>query len=153
MVALPINLVWEISPIKNNINKQMKKILILIILISTISCKTNMNFTIEKSFSTSKIPSGSGIIKSNNKYYVVGDDSPYLFILDNDLNIIDQKELIDTKSLNETRIKKSKKPDFEAFEKINDQEFVIFGSGSKLPERVIFIKILKENNKINKIMK
>jgi hypothetical protein len=83
----------------------------------------------------------------------VGDDSPYLFILDNDLKIIDQKELIDTKSLNETRIKKSKKPDFEAFEKINDQEFVIFGSGSKLPERGIFIKILLENNKINKIMK
>lgn len=112
-----------------------------------------MNFTTEKSFSTSKIPSGSGIIKSNDKYYVIGDDSPYLFILDKNLNTIDQKELIDLKDLNGTRVKKSKKPDFEAFEKINDQEFVIFGSGSKLPERGIFIRILLENDIIQNIKK
>lgn len=112
-----------------------------------------MTFTIEKSFTTSKIPSGSGIIKSNDKYYVVGDDSPYLFILDKNLNTIDQKELVNIKDLNGKRIKKYKKPDFEAFEKINDQEFVIFGSGSKLPERGVFIKILLENNNLQNIKK
>ncbi len=112
-----------------------------------------MQFTQDKSFTTNKIPSGSGIIKSNDKYYVVGDDSPYLFILDKDLNTIDQKELIFVKDFDGTRIKKSKKPDFEAFEKISDQEFVIFGSGSRLPERGVFVRILLENNKILNIKK
>ncbi|WP_405325980.1 DUF6929 family protein [Leeuwenhoekiella sp. LLG6367-2.1] len=89
------------------------------------------------------IPSGSGIIASANSYYVIGDDSPFLFSLNSDFEITSKTPLVeDFTFLENGRIPKSEKPDFEALERIDKHEMVVFGSGSKSPQRDVFIRIL-----------
>lgn len=92
------------------------------------------------------VPSGSGLVKFGDAYYVIGDDSPFLFHLDKAFNIISKIRLIDSDSSLGERIIKSKKPDFEAMEMIGDDELVIFGSGSKSPERDVFVRVFLNNN-------
>lgn len=89
----------------------------------------------------SNIPSGSGIAKSGDNYYVVGDDSPYLFLLDKDFKTISKTLLIDLEYDADHRITKAEKPDFEALELIADNQLIVFGSGSKSPHRDIFMLI------------
>lgn len=91
---------------------------------------------------TEKIPSGSGIIKSSDIYYIVGDDSPFLFALNSDFKTISKTPLLGTVSFSDKRIIKSEKPDFEALELIKKNEIVVFGSGSKSPQRDVFMRIL-----------
>lgn len=88
------------------------------------------------------VPSGSGLVKHGDTYYVIGDDSPYLFCLDKVFNIISKTRLVDSGNIIDGRIIKSEKPDFESLEMIGENEMVIFGSGSKSPERDIFIRVL-----------
>ncbi|MFN3999171.1 DUF6929 family protein [Algoriphagus sp.] len=107
-----------------------------------------MEITIFDEIKIENIPSGSGIIKSGQLYYVIGDDSPFLFCLNNDFKIVSKTPLVDTANFSEKRIEKSIKPDFEALELISDSEIVIFGSGSKSPERNIFMRILLKDSLI-----
>jgi hypothetical protein len=93
-----------------------------------------------------EIPSGSGITILNDNYYVIGDDSPFLFTLTSELEIIDKLLLVDSVNLLDGRILKSEKPDLEALEIINDKELIIFGSGSKSPQRDVFYRIVVGNN-------
>ena len=102
-----------------------------------------MTLTIVDEIQLEKIPSGSGIIKSGEIYYVVGDDSPYLYSLNRDFKTISKTPLLDPRDLSE-RILKSEKPDFEGMELIDKNEIVVFGSGSKSPQRNIFLRILLE---------
>ncbi len=75
-------------------------------------------------------------------YYVIGDDSPFLFSLNKEFKTITRTRLLDSVNYPDERIIKPKKPDFEAIEMIGKNELVIFGSGSKSPQRNIFIRIL-----------
>ena len=100
-----------------------------------------MTLTIVDEIQLEKIPSGSGIIKSGEVYYVVGDDSPFLYSLDRDFKTISKTPLLAPVDFSE-RILKSEKPDFEAMELIDKNEIVVFGSGSKSPQRNIFLRIL-----------
>ncbi len=102
-----------------------------------------MELSIETERIVAGLPSGSGIAKHGELYFAIGDDSPFLFTLDQEFQVIDQMLIIDNPP-SEYRIKKDDKPDFEAMELINDNELVVFGSGSKSPERDIFIRILLE---------
>lgn len=104
-----------------------------------------MKITIQDERNLDNIPSGSGIIKSVDNYFIIGDDSPYLFFLDKDFKIISKTALFDTDNFLDERIVKSKKPDFEAIELIDQNEIVIFGSGSKSPHRNIFFRILLQD--------
>jgi hypothetical protein len=104
-----------------------------------------MTLTIVDEIQLEKIPSGSGIIKSGEIYYVVGDDSPYLYSLNRDFKTIFKTPLLDPADFSE-RILKSEKPDFEAMELIDKKEIVVFGSGSKSPQRNIFLRILLEDS-------
>lgn len=107
---------------------------------------TNINHT-----ELENVPSGSGITKFNDAYYVIGDDSPYLFRLDKAFNTVDKTRLVASNNITNGRIIKSEKPDFESLERIGENEMVIFGSGSKSPERDIFIRVLfKESIEIEK---
>ena len=87
------------------------------------------------------IPSGSGIAKSGNGYYVIGDDSPYLYFLNKRFEILSKTLISNDKNFNGKRIVKAEKADFETLELINDNELVIFGSGGKSPQRDVFVRV------------
>lgn len=88
------------------------------------------------------IPSASGIAARGNHYYVIGDDSPFLFLLDPDLKIISKILIYPLEEGMEGDVfSKPIKPDFEAIEIIGDREILIFGSGSLSPYRNRFIRI------------
>ncbi|MDM0022948.1 DUF6929 family protein [Variovorax saccharolyticus] len=61
-----------------------------------------------------KLPSGSGMSWHRGRYFVVGDDSPYLFVLDRKFAITDRVLLKDYPVQADGRISKKLKPDFEA---------------------------------------
>ncbi len=109
-----------------------------------------MKITILDELKIEQIPSGSGIVRSGDLYYVIGDDSPFLFSLNSDFKTISKTPLLDTGSFSDGRIKKSKKPDFEALELIGKGELVVFGSGSRSPQRDLFLRILLDPLSIEK---
>ncbi|MEO8934595.1 MAG: hypothetical protein ABI295_09815 [Xanthomarina sp.] len=87
------------------------------------------------------LPSASGIVKHNEDYYVIGDDSPYLFHLDKDFELLSKTLICAPDKLQGNTIPKIYKPDFEAMEMVSDTEILIFGSGSKSPERDVCILV------------
>ena len=92
------------------------------------------------------IPSASGIVKYNEDFFVIGDDSPYLFHIDPKFNLLSKKLIHSSGKLEGNIIPKFHKPDFEAMEMVSDTQILIFGSGSKSPERdvCVFVDIEKE---------
>lgn len=85
--------------------------------------------------------SASGIVKSGDKYYVISDDSPYLFTLDRNYDVISRLPIIPIDNPLTQRIEKAIKPDFEALDLVGENEIIAFGSGSKSPERDVFLRI------------
>lgn len=100
-----------------------------------------MKITLFNHLQLDEIPSGSGIAKCGNDYYVIGDDSPFLYKLDENLKIIAKTLISDAIPTEGNRIIKSEKPDFETLELINENELVVFGSGSKSPQRDVFVRV------------
>lgn len=86
--------------------------------------------------------SGSGMAYFNNHFYIVGDDDPYLAKVDKTGEILEKWQIWDTTDVKDGRINKKVKHDFEAvslFPYEDDTLLLIFGSGSKSPQRdVIF---------------
>ncbi|MGD8172721.1 DUF6929 family protein [Vibrio sp. TRT 21S02] len=80
------------------------------------------------------LPSASGVVVTDNQIFAVGDDSPWLYQLDNDFKI-EQKQMIKHYPVRDNgRIVKKVKPDFEALDNIEvngRDSFVMLGSGSK----------------------
>jgi hypothetical protein len=109
-----------------------------------------MNLKLNKTVSIPDIPSASGIAKYGTHYFVVGDDSPYLFEIDANFQIVRKIRLFSEEELIGKRIPKAKKPDFEALEIIDNKELIIFGSGSKSPQRNLFIRIHLDSMEIKK---
>lgn len=87
------------------------------------------------------VPSASGIVKVKDGFYVIGDDSPYLFHLDKNFELLSKTKIYSSEKLQENIIPKFYKPDFEAMEMISETEVLIFGSGSKSPERDVCMLI------------
>lgn len=122
---------------------------LLLLTVFTQACQhRDMKITVLDKIKIEKIPSGSGIIKANDVYYVIGDDSPFLFSLNRNFKTISKTPLLDTTNFSDKRIIKSEKPDFEALELIDDDEIVVFGSGSKSPQRDVFLRILLKDSLI-----
>lgn len=116
--------------------------LLLIVSIAQ-TCNTDlMHITILDKIKLEHIPSGSGILKTDSGYYVIGDDSPFLFSLDREFQVTSKTPLVQTPALSDGRIPKAEKPDLESLERIGQNEMVMFGSGSKSPQRDVFIHIL-----------
>lgn len=88
-----------------------------------------------------EVPSASGIVKLNESFYVIGDDSPYLFQIDKNFSLLSKSLIYASDKLQGNTIPKIDKPDFEAMERISDTEILVFGSGSKSPERDVCILI------------
>lgn len=104
-----------------------------------------MKFEVINAEILDKIPSASGIVKMGDSYFVAGDDSPFLFCLSHNFSEISRIKIFSADKVEGDRITKKHKPDFEAMEKINEQEIAIFGSGSKSPQRDYFISVMLED--------
>ncbi len=87
------------------------------------------------------IPGASGIVKADDLIYIIGDNSPFLFTLNDQLEVISRLPIYQMHDLEGDTIRKRLKPDFEAMEMVGKDELLIFGSGSKSPERDILIHI------------
>lgn len=98
-----------------------------------------MKFKIHQQKSLDNIPSASGLVKAGPFFYVLGDDSPFLFRLDEDFKQVARISILPNE-LRE-RIPKPEKPDFEALEMISENEMLGFGSGSLSPQRDRMIRI------------
>jgi hypothetical protein len=101
-----------------------------------------MDFQLLHKTVSTDVPSASGMVKHLGFHFIVGDDSPYLFKLDGEFALISKFPILpDWGALTTDRIPKKDKPDFEAMEKIGEKELVVFGSGSKSPQRDQFLRI------------
>jgi hypothetical protein len=103
-------------------------------LLSACNSGEKMNAKIENSETLHEIPSASGIEFLDGKYWLIGDNSPWLFEV-NDVFEVAEKHLIFSMDFTENgTIPKSKKHDFEAMTALNwegDSALFVFGSGSK----------------------
>jgi hypothetical protein len=87
------------------------------------------------------VPSASGIAVCGDLIYAIGDDSPFLHELDGHLRPLSKWPMFPSEMMENGRIPKSEKPDLEAMEFVSSEELVIFGSGSKSPERDVFVRV------------
>lgn len=112
-------------------------------LILFITSNRNMDnlVTIESSLHLPNVSSGSGMAIVEDKIFIVGDDSPYLYELNREF-MLSNKHLLVEDLPTEGRIPKAVKPDFEcmAEEKTDHGTSLwMFGSGSKSPERDLLV--------------
>jgi len=97
-----------------------------------------------------EIPSASGVVVVNNEIWMVGDDSPYLFQFDMNLDLIQKYKISAADSMFNNRVVKSEKADFESLA-VFKNDLLILSSGSKVNFRdSIFIFNLEKSQLIRK---
>ncbi|MCO6499680.1 MAG: hypothetical protein J5I47_04780 [Vicingus serpentipes] len=129
----------------NEVLSVLSFLFIIQIIFIVISCnKSNMIVRIIQHKLITGLPSASGITILNNSLYIIGDDTPFLYKLDEDFFISEQIKIHDAVPGLDGRISKQIKPDLEAITEVKwgkDKDILIFGSGSKSPEREALIRI------------
>ena len=136
----------------------LNKFLIVITTIMLVSCHNNNNITIELSnpeiYQLDQLPSASGVSIYNDTLYIVGDDSPWLYTLDQELNIVKRTQIAVVDSSIVGRVPKKKKSDFECTELIfnsGHMELLIISSGSLMHTRdTAFIIRIESDNQLFK---
>ncbi|ALI98453.1 hypothetical protein DC20_04985 [Rufibacter tibetensis] len=113
------------------------------------SCQSDAESTttptavIRKKLVLEGIPSASGIERVGDQYYVIGDDSPYLFTLDKNFKVVNKVQLFEASSVVEGRIPKPVKPDLEAITLVTLEGgqpcLLIVGSGATQPRNTGFL--------------
>jgi len=101
-----------------------------------------MELTILSKHLLEGVPSASGIEMVDNAFYVICDNSPWIFKLNNQYEIVDKFQIVPVNELVDGIIPKTAKPDFEAITSIKwgpDTMLLVFGSGSKSPERDVMV--------------
>ena len=96
------------------------------------------------------VPSASGIEIIDGAIYLIGDNSPFLFQLDSNYSLKEKIEIVSAGEAANGIIPKSVKPDYEAMataKQENETVLLIFGSGSKSPERDSLLIIHPRSNK------
>jgi len=98
------------------------------------------------------LSSASGVAVNNGNYFIVGDDTPWLYELDSDLNIIKKIQIAKTAYTQSGRVPKKLKSDFESMEIITDdnsKKLIIISSGSTITTRdTAFIVDLSNSERI-----
>ena len=93
-----------------------------------------------------EITGASGLAKCGGFYYALGDNSSFLFKLNDRFNIIHKYPIYTPEGHDgDSPIPKSHKPDFEAFDVVGENKMIGLGSGSKSPERDRAIVIALDN--------
>ncbi len=112
-------------------------VLLVVVSICAISCKSNRNpeiiLTDIEITHHDNLSSASGISLDSDGYYIIGDDTPWLYKVDNNLEIIDSIKVSKIDSSINNRIPKKLKADFECADIItvdNHTEIIIISSGS-----------------------
>lgn len=93
-----------------------------------------MNAKIDNSVTLHEIPSASGIEFLDGRYWLIGDNSPWLFEVNDRFEVAEKRPIFSMDFTENGTIPKSKKHDFEAMTALNwegDSALFIFGSGSK----------------------
>jgi hypothetical protein len=109
-----------------------------VFLLTSCDSENKMNITIESRILLDQVPSASGIEFINNKFWVIGDNSPWLFELNDKLILLNKYQIFSTDSMEGETIPKKNKHDYEAMTSLlweGNSALFIFGSGSKSPER------------------
>jgi hypothetical protein len=86
----------------------------------------------------SEVPSASGLEHIGDDYYVIGDNAPWVFVLDRSFHMTSKFSLGTYSATEGGVMTKSAKHDFEAMTEMKwngDDYLFIFGSGSKQPYR------------------
>ncbi|RLD38389.1 MAG: hypothetical protein DRI74_03990 [Bacteroidetes bacterium] len=106
--------------------------ILLLFLLLTSGCNTNneKSISIQQFISIENISAGSGICKTEEGLWVIGDDSPYLYLIDDKGETQEKYLLSKIPSSGQENYSKSIKPDFEAMDVFNDT-LLIIGSGSQ----------------------
>lgn len=102
----------------------------------------DMDIRIDGPIVNRTLPSGSGMGWHRGQYFVVGDDSPYLFVLDRKFAISDRFLLKPYPVGPSGRIAKALKPDYEAMATVRWNGTVwslILGSGSGIDRQVGYL--------------
>lgn len=112
----------------------------------------NISIKLIKQKHLTDLPSASGVEYINGSIYVIGDDSPFLYTLDNNFSIIDKLLITGNDSMPNGRVPKAIKSDFEsmaAFSKRGNTYILVLSSGSKKITRdTIHLISIKENRVI-----
>jgi hypothetical protein len=90
-----------------------------------------------------EVPAASGIERIGNDFYAVGDNSPWLYMLDSQYKVINKYHVSPGSPVTDEALPKNIKPDFEAITTVefdNKKELWIFGSGSKSPSRDLLVR-------------
>ncbi|MCX7748005.1 MAG: hypothetical protein N2645_14140 [Clostridia bacterium] len=141
---------------KTNLNRNavlMLALLFALAFISTVSTASAVpaaKLEFSQGVMKTDLPSASGMIYKDGHYYVAGDDSPYLFKLDQKFNVSSRLLLKDYPVDQNGRILKSDKPDFEAIENFkwkDDEWLLIIGSGSKAIKREVAFLVSDDGKK------
>ncbi|MBC5993744.1 DUF6929 family protein [Pontibacter cellulosilyticus] len=102
-----------------------------------------------------EIPSASGIEFVEGAYYVIGDDSPYLYQLDEQFKLINKYSLFESGKLGESgRLPKAEKPDLESiagFTYGRDNMLLIFGSGASEARNKGYLVNLSEKGTVKEL--
>lgn len=101
------------------------------LLLSLLTCEKINIDSLEK---LDQIPSASGIESYHENYYIISDDSPFLFLINEKGEIIEKISLFPSLPTIDGRIDKSIKPDLEAICTLPDGKLLLLGSGS-IPEK------------------
>ncbi|MCB0547654.1 MAG: hypothetical protein KDD19_08695 [Phaeodactylibacter sp.] len=130
-----------------------KKALIIIAAVCAVGCtpKPALEVSVLNRQVLKDVKSASGLEVLDRTLYVIGDNSPWLYKIDNTYKIEDRQPLVPVEGLADGVIPKENKPDFEAMAMVQrkeGKEFFIFGSGSKSPQRDKLIKLGLEKGEV-----
>lgn len=98
----------------------------------------NLSLELGPSILNTELSSASGLVSYGKALYAVGDDSPWLFKLNQRFNIKNKHLIKDYPMTDDGRIVKAVKPDYEAMAMVEHELkdwFLVLGSGSKAEVR------------------
>lgn len=141
-----LHIKWE-GGLNLKISKASRALVISLVgifIVFTTNCGSNksMTFNLQHRQILNGIPSASGIVQIENVLYVIGDNSAWLYQLDALYEVKQKYTLLENST--DSILSKASKPDFEAmtsFEIDNEMNLLIFGSGSKSPERDVLVRV------------
>ncbi len=102
----------------------------------------NMKAAITRHLHFDTLPSASGLEMLGDHYYVVGDDSPYLYRLDKEFRMESQEAIFDTAGFENGRVAKADKADLEGMTLLQHQGkpyLLMMGSGSAPGRRKAYL--------------
>lgn len=113
-----------------------------------------MQASVTQTIPFANMPSASGIEKAGTGYYVIGDDAPFLYLLDANFKPAGKFAFMDTASFASGRIPSAAKPDLESmaqFTRSDTTYLLMLGSGSATSRNVAYLVQADNPKKYKKV--